>query len=336
MELSKCLDLDVGGVVSAPPFRDEPEDDWVTARDAGAIPAELFDLYRATGYLSASAIPGFETEQQRLISTYFARVMRSLLDCLDETAASINDMRDEISCMYTPIKKIRGEKWDRSAGRRYRATFRLFLIDLVGALDALAELVALVLPGGVPELKLAKGSFGGLRAWAKKPQAHISEVRIVTPVQYHVERLHAVLSKHVAANQPESDWFELLRIYRNKVTHLGHQLWLQLGLQASDDEIYYFLPRTWPFIPERHLRVGESAVGSDTTLREHLVESLVHVDVLTSSTEIVSKVRQVVGCSVKILFDAYMQTKMIDAVTLAPQLDAATERCAFTRFRDAD
>lgn len=306
MELSECLD--VGGVVSAPPFRNEPEEEWVSARDAGTIPTELFDLYRATSYLSASALCGFDTEYQRLVSTYFGRVMRSLLDCLDEAAKAVAHMREETAQLYTPIKKVRGERWDRSADRRYRATFRLFLIDLVGALDALTELIALVLPSGVPGLKLAKGSFGSLRTWLRKPCPQANG--LVTPVQHHVERLHAALSPHIAADNSKDDWFELLRIYRNKVTHLGHQSWLQLGLQATDEEIYYFLPRTWPFIPERHLRVGENSNDpSDTRLRDHLIESLVHVDVLTYSTQVVAKVQHVVASAVKVLLEAYVQTK---------------------------
>ena len=213
----------------------------MSARDAGTIPTELFDLYRATSYLSASALSGFDTEYQRVISTYFGRVMRSLLDCLDEAAKAVVDMREETGQLYTPIKRVRGERWDERAGRRYRAAFRLFLIDLVGALDALTELIALVLPSGVPGLRLARGSFGSLRTWLKEPYPQATG--LVTPVQHHVERLHAVLSPHIGDN-PKDDWFELLRIYRNKVTHLGHQSWLQLGLQASDEEIYYFLPRT--------------------------------------------------------------------------------------------
>lgn len=332
MDLSECLDL--SGLVSAPPFRDEPEEEWVSARDTGAIPIELFDLYRATSYLSASALCGFDTEYQRLISTYFGRVMRSLLDCLDEAAKAVAIMREETGQLYTPIKRIRGDNWDRSAGRRFRATFRLFLIDLVGALDALTELVALVLPSGVPGLKLAKGSFGSLRAWLKKPQPQASG--LVTPVQHHVEQLHAVLSPHITADDPKDDWFELLRIYRNKVTHLGHQSWLQLGLQASDEEIYYFLPRTWPFIPERHASVGEpSADLSNTRLREHLLESLVHVDLLTYSNQVVAKIQRVVASAVKVLLEAYIQMKRIDEMALAPQLEAATEHCAFMRFPSA-
>jgi hypothetical protein len=332
MNLDRCLD--VGGVVSAPPHRDEPEHEWVAARDAGTIPPEVYGLYRATHYLSAGSVAGFDTEEQRLISTYFSRVMRSLLDCLDESANLVDDARDQISRLYTPLKRIRGEAWDKKAGREYRATFRLFLIDLVGALDALAELVALGLPGGVPGLRLGKCTFGTLLSWARKPLPR--NVGIVTPVQHHAERLHEVLKQLVPAERPEEDWFELLRIYRNKVTHLGHQAWLQLGLQSKDDdEFYYFLPRTWPFIPERHMRIGDAPQQDNTQLKDYLFDSLMHVDVLTYSADAVRTVRGVVGAVVKILLEMYLQTNRIDARQLAPQLDGSSETCSFTGSRDA-
>ena len=84
------------------------------------------------------------------------------------------------------------------------------------------------------------------------------------------------------------------------------------------------------------MRVGENSDdASDTRLRDHLIESLVHVDVLTYSTQAVAKVRHFVAAAVKVLLEAYIQMKRIDEVTLAPQLEAATERCAFTRFTSA-
>jgi hypothetical protein len=331
VELERCLDI--GGAVSAPPFRTEPESEWAKARDEGTIPFELYDLYRLTSFLSVSRIAGFDTEYERLISTYFARVMRSILDCLDEAAALVVEADDHLKQTHTPLKKLRGEKWDKSAGRKFRATFRLFLIDLTGSLDAAAELVGLILPGAVTGLQPGKASFSILRSWAGR--ALVSPPGIVYPAQHYSERLHDSLVKVVRSDRPESDWFELLRMYRNKVTHLGHQSWLHLGLQSDDDEIYYFLPRTWPFVPERHLRVGTNNAAETGDIKQHLRASLVHVDIATFSADVLAKVRQTVGTISAVLAAAYVQTGRLDASMLGPLLDAATITCAFQDFGSA-
>lgn len=328
MELERCLDI--GGAVSAPPFRTEPEPEWVKAREQGTIPSELYDLYRLTSFLSASRIAGFDTEYERLISTYFARVMRSTLDCLDEASALVAEADDHLKQTYTPLKKLRGEKWDKTAGRKFRATFRLFLIDLIGSLDAAAELVALLLPHAVTGLQPGKASFTILRTWAGR--ALVSPPGIVSPAQHYSERLHDSLAKVVRSDRAESDWFELLRMYRNKVTHLGHQSWLHLGLQSDDNEIYYFLPRTWPFVPERHMRVAANSEAETGDIKQHLRGSLVHIDIITFSADVLAKVRQTVGNISAVLTAAYAQMGRLDASTLGPLLDAATITCAFQDF----
>ena len=53
------LDLDVAGVVGAPVKVTAPQPDWVQARNAGAIPLSLFNLYEAAAYLSFGAAPRF-------------------------------------------------------------------------------------------------------------------------------------------------------------------------------------------------------------------------------------------------------------------------------------
>jgi hypothetical protein len=54
MFLKDCI-LDVDQFVGAPFSRTEPEERWLSARDSGKIPQELFDLYEAAGFLSFQA-----------------------------------------------------------------------------------------------------------------------------------------------------------------------------------------------------------------------------------------------------------------------------------------
>src|SRR3954454_13410777 len=76
MKLDDCH-TQIRAVVAAPFEHSEPSDDWCEARAEGHIPSELWDLYRATRYLSASALAGFDTPEARIVTVYFSRLMRS-------------------------------------------------------------------------------------------------------------------------------------------------------------------------------------------------------------------------------------------------------------------
>jgi hypothetical protein len=321
--------LDPNQVRTAPFERDEPAKEWRSARRDGLLPLSVLDFYESTNFLSASRLAGFDTEPKRVVTVYINRVFGSLKECVEEADEQRRDLRNHIDRTYNPLRTQRNHEGEEIAARKARGAFRLFLIDTFGAFDAVAELVALVLPGEIKSLHVGRGMFTKqIHDWAAKPL--LSPQLIVSPGRPHLEKLHEYIRQQVVENSVGAAWFDLLRLYRNKVTHLGHQTWPGVGLQGNDDNIYFFLPRSWPFIAERHFQLGPSDSKPTQTLREHLNESLVHVDI----TELVDQtyhraVALIDGC-VRVLLDTYRVLGIRQVDELA--LELSEHVTAFTSF----
>lgn len=120
---------------------------------------------------------------------------------------------------YDPTKGSKDEQAEELARRRARAAFRLFLIDIFGAFDAVAELIAVFLPGELERLTLGKGMFTKhVYDWAARPLG--ASGIIISPARPFAERLHAYIRAEVVDDAVGGPWFDLLRAYRNKVTHV--------------------------------------------------------------------------------------------------------------------
>jgi hypothetical protein len=71
MLIDNC-NLNPAGISIAPFVYTEAEADWIQARDAGVIPASLFDLYLRANYLSFGSAPRFLRDDENALSTYFS------------------------------------------------------------------------------------------------------------------------------------------------------------------------------------------------------------------------------------------------------------------------
>jgi hypothetical protein len=322
MKVTDCLD--VGLAISAPFEHHEPDEQWKRAIAAEVLPPAVIDLYEGTKYLSASRLAGFSTESQRIVSVYLGRVLRSMVECFVEAAELVPAFREHLADGYTPLKKRRGQSWDQTALQKARSVFRLVLIDLFGILDTLAELVAIFLPGEVKTLKVGKGMIRPLYDWAVAdlPQPGL----IVSPARPYVEDLHGRLRRLLVSDSTGRAWFALIRMYRNKVTHLGHQTWQEVGLQGPDGEIHYFVPRSWPFIMERHL----GTTGDDNALANYLKASLVYIETHELLQQSISQARLVADNVVTVLFAAYRALGIRRVEDIAAQLEATSESSEFT------
>jgi hypothetical protein len=322
MKVTDCLDVDLA--ISAPFEHDEPDDQWKLAIAGGVLPPSLIELYEGTKYLSASGLAGFTTEPQRIVSVYLSRVVRSVVECFTEAAGLVPLLREHLADGYTPLKKHVGLPWDKTALGKARSAFRLALINVFGILDSLAELVAIFLPDEVKTLKVGKGMFTPLHDWAA---ADLQEPGlVVSPARPYVEDLHARLRDLFVSNATGRAWFKLIRMYRNKVTHLGHQTWQVVGLQGPDGEIYYFVPRSWPFIMERHL----GTTGEEGAMANYLKSSLVHVEMPELLEKSISQTRLVADEVIGVLFDAYRVLGVRQVEHIASQLESTSESSEFT------
>src|SRR5215475_4985114 len=114
MRLENCA-LDVAGAVMAPPVRNVPEDNWVRARDSGAIPRSLFELYTRASYLSFGAAPSFLKDDDNILFSYFGMLLRSVMSALVEGDDELRLFMAAREQVYDPGKRMRGETWDPTA-----------------------------------------------------------------------------------------------------------------------------------------------------------------------------------------------------------------------------
>lgn len=320
-------------VRSAPPERDGPTKDWRPALRSGLLPPGLRDFYQETNFLSASRLAGFDTASKRVLTVYINRLFGSLKECIVEAHEQAQEHRMYLAGTYDPIKGKQDEQAEEIARRKTRAAFRLFMIDIFGAFDVVAELIAVFLPGEVDALRLGRGMFTKhVYDWAAQPLP--TPGLIVSPATPYVEHLHQYIRREVIDDVVGGPWFKLLRFYRNKVTHLGHQTWQEYGLHAADDKIYYFLPRSWPSIPERDIQIGPSDRQPTKTLLEHMSETLMHVDITTFVEETNKRAVMFVDGCVRILYDAYRALGVRRVDELAGELNEQ-EMANFTTFEPA-
>src|SRR5690349_1099598 len=138
MHLNGC-DLDGIDAISTAPFeRNEPEDEWVRAKNEGAIPPSLYDLYQRANFLSFGSAPRFLSDEDNLLFSYFGLVLRSIQESLVDAHEQAGSFAAAEDLTYDLMKKLRGEKWEKGADKRARRHFRDLLIALQTTLDALA------------------------------------------------------------------------------------------------------------------------------------------------------------------------------------------------------
>lgn len=318
---------------SAPFERDEPTKDWRPALSTGLLPPSLVEFYTNTQFLSASRLAGFDTKSKRVLTVYINRLFGSLKECIIEAHEQAEEHKTFLLQTYDPTKGVTDEQVEERARRKARAAFRLFLIDIFGAFDAVSELIAVFLPGELEKLTLGRGMFTQhVYEWAVRPLPPTG--LIVSPAREYVERLHTYIRSEVVDDKVGGPWFRLLRAYRNKVTHLGHQTWQEYGLQAVDGNIYYFLPRSWPSIPERDIQIGPSDKPPSKTLLEHLAEMLVHVDVPIFMDQTYKRAIGFLDGCVGVLYDVYRAFGVRQVEDLAKHLEER-EIANFTTFEPA-
>jgi hypothetical protein len=296
-------------MVSAAPFiRDQPEEPWVQARDSGAIPQIVYDLYCQASYLSFGAAPSFLKDQDNVLFSYFGMLLRSLMESLVDAEEQLRSFIEAQQLTYDVGKKIRGEFWDPTADATAHRRFRDLLIALQTALDALADLIALFFTGRIPGLRFGRAQFSKIETWAERDLPSVGIVQ--TPYDESLKRLHTTLRAVIYPGPPERDWLRLMRMLRNKAAHLGQPVFRKVELHDATPRFYTFIPRQWPYLWEKYIKPrGVSIPINPNFLPDHFRESLIHQDIVTFVQGLRGKVREVVRTATLVVHDSYTQFK---------------------------
>ena len=79
MLMKDCI-TDIDHVSMRALERTRPEEEWVTARQSGFLPASAFELYRLNSFLSFGSAPSFLKDDDNVLFSYFALVLRSVME----------------------------------------------------------------------------------------------------------------------------------------------------------------------------------------------------------------------------------------------------------------
>ena len=209
---------------------------------------------------------------------------------------------------YDPIKKLRGERWEKGADKRARRHFRDLLIALQTTLDALADVIAIFFPGSIKRLEVGRSQFSKIEPWLKDPL--LSTGLIVTPFEFQLKKLHDTLTPLVCASHPETDWLPMMRLLRNKAAHLGQPLFRQVGLhRAGDGKIFAFVPRQWPYLWESLIKPAGQREKNPVAFSQFFRDALIHQDIVTYSRGLLVKVQMVVAAASIVLNESYERFK---------------------------
>jgi hypothetical protein len=333
MRLEDC-ELDIKEVVSAPLIRRAPEGDWIKARDSGAVPKSVFELYQRASYLSFGAAPPFLRDDENVLFSYFGMLLTAVMNTLVEADDERRLFVEARALVYDPGKHVRGDQWDSGADARARRHFRYLIISFQAALDALADLIAVFLTGLVPP-RLGRAMFSQIENWLKKPLP-VPGTTILTPQEHHLRELYDALRPLVHPDGPSRDWMPLMRLYRNKGAHLGGTIFRYVGLHDRSNRFYTFIPRQWPYILEQYIKTSVGTPTKDTqALHTFLRETLINQDILAWVEGLHSKVQAVIDAGFVCLNKMYrtFQNFSLNSAALT-ELNGTSERYDFEYFPD--
>jgi hypothetical protein len=287
------FDLNPRAVTMAPYVRNEPEPDWVAAKDSGILPESMFTLYTRSSYLSFGSAPSFLSDKDHFLFSYFGFVLRSIKDCLLEADSELQIFAEAQGKGYDPEKSHKGEKWDTDADAVARRNFQLLLMSLLASLDGAADLVALFLTDSIKGLVVGRALFSKIEAWLRIPLP--KSPLVITPQQQKLEDLYKRIEPLVCTQGEEQDWLKFARILRNKSAHIKNSL-RSFTFKHSDQNLYTFLPARWPFFWEQHMHAtGTAPPAGFKPIPQLFLDTLIHQDIVSYGHDLRDRITTLLG-----------------------------------------
>lgn len=312
MKLTDCI-LDIDMVIMRSPMRNSPHPDWQRAYDDKIIPENVYRFYCCADYFSLDKTPKFLDDHDRFLFSFLHNILEGIRHAFIEAKDLVDTIKNTQGKGYSPVKGIKNEDWDSNADERQSRSVRYLIVLMNGALDQLAEIVSIFFHGGVPGLTVGRASFAVLRDFARNPFSPQGE--IVTPKEHRLEELHGILVVTIETSGAETQWFELLKLYRNKLAHLGTSMFPILRLHDDNGEFYSFLPNRFPIFHESGISFQNNSQYGPSEVQDtadYAKENYIHQDVVEYSERLFEKVYNVIDQCFKVLCSAYTEFKSFD------------------------
>ncbi len=312
MKLTNCI-LNIDMVAMLPPVRTSPRPDWQLAHDNKVIPENVYRFYCCCDYFSLDKTPKFFDDKDRFLFSFLHNTLEGIRLAFTEANDLIKVIKDAQGKGYSPFKGVKNETWDPNADERQSRSVRYLIVLMSGVLDQLAEVVSMFFHGDIPKLTVGRASFTVLREFARHPFS--PKTKIVTPKEYRFGELHAVLVEVVETSGSDKQWFELLKLYRNKLAHLGTSMFPIARFHDDKGEFYSFLPNQFPIFHESVISFSNEAKNEPMEVQdnaEYAKENYIHQDVVEYSEKLLEKVYIVIDRCFKVLCSTYIDFKSFD------------------------
>jgi hypothetical protein len=304
--------LNVVGVVSAPLSINSPEQEWLEGRDSGRLPRNVFSFYEAAHLFSIDGAPRFLDDEDKWLFSFLTSLVRGTRECLDEAHDLAGEIQRSHNLKYTPVKRVKGQQYDREASGRQTRDFKYLIVNLASALDQFAEIAALMFTKEIRRLTCGRASFVDVKYFVEAPW--LAAPGVVSPKRHYVEKLHTALSAEVVGHGPESEWLDLFYLYRNKLAHLGHFMFDKIELQdGNNEEFFTFLPKNRPQPHRARIKARSSSKPRDpTALKKYTENGFIHVDIIEYSERLIGKVNHLLDTGFGVLTEAYVAFRNFD------------------------
>jgi hypothetical protein len=329
MLMKDCI-TDISHISMRPFERTGPEEEWITARQSGFLPASVFELYRLNKFLSFGNAPLFLRDHENVLFSYFALVLRSVMESFQDAGEQRKAFIESHKQSYDVGKKLKGEPWDKTADARARREFRDFLIALQTILDSFADLIGIFWPGAIKNLSVGRAQFSAIEEWLKQPVL-VPTSLLVSPSDYYLQKMHQALSPIVNAGPPETDWLPFMRLLRNKAAHLGQPQFRHMGLHDRNLTFYTFIPREWPYIWEKHIKPVGAPIGK--SVPQLIEDGFIHQDIVSFAEGLERKITALIDAGFSVLNEAFEQFKNLPFNQAAlSQLERNSKKYDFEYF----
>jgi len=313
MRLKDCIPEDMSnyGFISAPVVIRKPDSDWVKLKDNKIIPESFYRFYCNADYFSLDKIPKFLNDGNKILFPYLEYLTDGLALHFREAHELIKELKNILKEEYTPLKKIKGEKWDVAASLKSKRTFKYFIIALSALLDIFAEIVTLILIEQNKKVTVGKTSIKSLLSSMKKQSN--SESQIITLREELIKRFCDEVIVEFEGKDNEKDWFELFSLYRNKITHFSTNMYPRMSLHDKNGNFYDFLPNHWPYITESYINFHfENKKKTHEPIEQFFYEKFIHQDIVEYSEGLYKKIFRIIDKGFEILCIAYLKFKDYD------------------------
>jgi len=296
MKLDECNFSNLS-VVTQPIIFTEPSADWKKIHDDKIIPESLFQFYCSANYFSSNKRPKFLQDSKFILFPYLKSLSFGIRNGLAEARDLQKKMCELEAVDYYYLRRLKGENYDPAAPENKRRYFKYLVVALTGTLDQFAEIVTLFLYDEIRTLnrhgkELAPGRvhFKSLIRALKDDPSGIEKV--LYPAKWpYIEKLYAFLKSHYPCVGPEVGWLDLLFLYRNKLAHLGNEMFSALIMARPDKEMGTFIRKSWPwFIETAASMQNDQHQRSEEELRREVGKEVTHQDIIEYSDGLINKI----------------------------------------------